>query len=154
MTYFIAFSSALADGHAVRRTTIQEIDSPATDIFTSQLGPDPRSRRTRSLQQQHLAASRRGLSARSEPGPTVDQFSADVQVTGVARGLLDHVQHYPSHVRRFILRIAVLATGGCGQWRHGKHLIGARALIAVEPDDLRGRLVSDEGSRWVIRSQV
>ena len=35
---------------------------------------------------------------------------ADVEVTGMSRGLLDHVQHDPAHVRRFVhLRVAVPA---------------------------------------------
>jgi hypothetical protein len=32
-----------------------------------------------------------GRSARAKPGLAVEQFSGDVQVTGMSRGLLDHV---------------------------------------------------------------
>ena len=44
-----------------------------------------------------------GRSARPEPGLAVEEFSGDVQVTGMSRGLLDHVQHDPAHIRRFVL---------------------------------------------------
>jgi Domain of unknown function (DUF932) len=37
MTYFIASSSSLPDGHALRRTTSQEIDSSTPEILISKL---------------------------------------------------------------------------------------------------------------------
>src|SRR5262249_36543925 len=44
-----------------------------------------------------------GWSARPEPGLAVEEFPGDVQVTGMSRGLLDHVKHDPAHIRRFLL---------------------------------------------------
>ena len=44
-----------------------------------------------------------GRSAPPEPGLAVEEFPGDVQVTGMSRGLLDHVQHDPAHIRRFVL---------------------------------------------------
>ena len=44
-----------------------------------------------------------GRSARPEPGLPVEKFPGDVQVTGMPRGLLDHVQHDAAQVRRFVL---------------------------------------------------
>jgi hypothetical protein len=78
------------------------------------------------------------VSARPEPGLAVDQFPGDVQVTGMSRGLLDHVQHDPAHVWRFVhLRVAVPAAWRRRQRRHRQHRIRARALVTVEADDLR-----------------
>jgi len=44
-----------------------------------------------------------GRSARTEPGLAVEEFPGDVQVTGMPRSLLDHVQHDRAHIRRFVL---------------------------------------------------
>ena len=64
--------------------------------------------------------------------------TGDVEVTGMPRGLLDHVQHDPAHVRRFAhLRVAVPAAWRRRQRRHRQHRIRARALVTVEADDLR-----------------
>jgi len=78
------------------------------------------------------AAQQRGLIlevgsdrlARPEPGPAVEQFPGNVQVTGMPRGLLDHVQHDPAHVGRFVhIRVAVNAKRRRRQWRHSQYRI-------------------------------
>src|SRR5438477_190972 len=46
--------------------------------------------------------STEGRSARPEPGLAVEELAGDIQVTGMARGFLDHVQHDPAHIRRFV----------------------------------------------------
>src|SRR5262245_19642618 len=89
-------------------------------------------------------------SARPEPRLPVEQLSGDVQVTGMPRGLLDHVQDNPAHVFRLHLRIAVLAARCRRQRGYRQHLIRASALFTVETDDLRGGLIGDECRRRVI----
>ena len=96
-----------------------------------------------------------GRSARPEPGLAVEKFPGDVQVTSMSRGLLDHVQHDPAHIRRFVLSgDAVPAARRRRQRRHRQYRIRARALVTVETGDLGGGQVSDECRRWVIGSQV
>ncbi len=52
-------------------------------------------------------------STRSQTGATVNEFARDVEVTGVSRGLLDHVQHDGAHVTGQVCQV-----GGCRTtWR-------------------------------------
>ena len=93
-----------------------------------------------------------GRSARPAPGLAVEKFPGDVQVTGMSRGLLDHMQHDPAHIRR--LMAAVPAPRQRRQRGHCKHRVRAGALVTVEADDLRGGQVADECCRRVIGHQV
>lgn len=44
-------------------------------------------------------------SAWTEPGPAVNQLPGDVEMTGMSRGLFDHVQDHPAHVRGFVAAV-------------------------------------------------
>ncbi len=65
-----------------------------------------------------------GRSPRPEPGLAVEELPGNVQVTGMSRGLLDHVQHHPAHIRRFVLPGDTVPAARPGrQRRHRQHRI-------------------------------
>ena len=46
----------------------------------------------------------------AQVGPAVEQFAGDVEVTGVARRLLYHVQYDPAHAWDFVLHARVVVS--------------------------------------------
>jgi len=89
------------------------------------------------------------LLAQAEAGLAVQQLAGDLQVTGVRRGLLDHVQDHHPDVGYLV--IAVPAARRVGQADAGQDLVGPVALGAVVAEHLRQRAIAGEGHRRVVR---
>jgi len=89
------------------------------------------------------------LLSEAEAGLAVEQFAGDLQMSGVRRRLLDHVQHHHADVGHRV--IAVPAAGRVGQADAGQDLVGSVALGAVVAEHLRRRAIAGEGHRRVVR---
>ena len=88
------------------------------------------------------------LSSQAEAGFAVEQLAGDLQMAGVRRRLLDHVQdHHPDVGYRVV---AVAAARRVGQADAGQDLVGPVALGAVVAEHLRRRAVAGEGHRRVV----
>jgi hypothetical protein len=87
-------------------------------------------------------------SARPEPGTPVDQFADQIQVAGVPRGLLDHVQDDPPKVGDLRRENTVGMTAD----RHRVDQSGARSLRETPPPGTPTSSANSSTARSVGRS--
>jgi RNA polymerase sigma factor (sigma-70 family) len=89
------------------------------------------------------------LLSQAEAGLAVEQFAGDLQMAGVRRRFLDHVQDHHADVGYRV--IAVPAARRVGQAEAGQDLVGSVALGAVVAEHLRRRAIAGESHRRVVR---
>jgi RNA polymerase sigma factor (sigma-70 family) len=89
------------------------------------------------------------LLPQAEAGLAVEEFTGDLQMAGVRRRLLDHVQDHHADVGYRV--IAVPAWRRVGQADAGQNLVGSVALGAVVAEHLRRRAIAGESHRRVVR---
>ena len=89
------------------------------------------------------------LLPKAEAGLAVEQLAGDLQMAGVRRRLLDHVQDHHPNVG--YLLIAVPAARRVGQADAGQDLVGPVALVSVVAEHLRQRAIAGESPRRVVR---
>src|ERR1700732_1063853 len=76
-------------------------------------------------------------SATAQPGPPVEELPGNIEMPGMPRRLLDHVQHDPTNIGWDESAKVVLAQWWRREWGCRQHRLGLRALVAVEGDALR-----------------